>query len=188
MVTVCKTLCKNIQEFTDNIDEKVFLMKNKTLSISEGSKLLGVSTFTIRRYLKKNILQGELAQGRNGQEWRINRNSLMEYLNNNGNGKKSRKSVNAQPNNVLIDYGQLFKELQGAYYQIGGLKNQIENYERMLTAGDTEKQELNHKLSEITTEIDKRTLLVKRYKAVMITTSALSIIFLGFAIAGIILF
>jgi len=157
-------------------------MENKTFTIPEASKLLGLSTQSIRRYLKRNVLKGDLVKGRYGEEWHIYYESIKNLIGNNGKGKKGKNFSNVESQSILLDYGQqVNKELQSALIQLGVFQNKIENYERMLTAGETEKKELNERMN-------KKDILIGRLKLATIIASSAFVLTLALAIAVIMFF
>ena len=48
----------------------------KTFSVRESAEYLGVSTKTVRRYLKRGLLQHKITEGKHGPEIRILKRSL----------------------------------------------------------------------------------------------------------------
>jgi len=167
-------------------------MGKQTLTLKEASLLLKYSIYNTRRLFKAGKLQGIYDKGKNGAQIFIYRDSVIDYINGNGKGRKRKTFANSEANFILSNYEQVNKELQGALIQIGSLKNQVENYERMLTSGELEKRELDQnlnklsqRLNEANQEINKRNLLIKRYKIATVTASIISLIFLLFAVGGI---
>lgn len=58
------------------------------MNIDEAAKFLGVSTKTMRRYLKKGLVQGKIIEGEHGKEYEIEPVSLESFK-----VKKSEESI-----------------------------------------------------------------------------------------------
>lgn len=56
------------------------------MNIDEAAKVLGVSTKTLRGYIKKGVIEARLVEGKTGKEWNIETSSLEAFKKNKESG------------------------------------------------------------------------------------------------------
>jgi excisionase family DNA binding protein len=56
------------------------------MNIDEAAKALGVSTKTLRGYIKKGVIEARLVEGKTGKEWNIEPSSLEAFKENKESG------------------------------------------------------------------------------------------------------
>ena len=107
-------------------------MVGQSVSITEAARLLGVSSRTVRRYIKSGKIEAELVAGPFGQEYRIL--TLPREL------QKS-KPVDNTPGQTLSQAMDIIRELQekklALAAQLGAATERIRNLEsevKLLTA------------------------------------------------------
>lgn len=108
------------------------------LSINEASKLLGLSSRTIRRMVKSGKLLAKLVKGKKWLEYRFDEAYLKNYLAKNGNSldtfQNSVNSVNSNflnPDQIVLPKDFIFRYEQ-LLVRIGQLESIREEY-KMLT-------------------------------------------------------
>jgi len=115
-------------------------MVGQGLSISQAARLLGVSSRTVRRYIKSGKIQAELANGVFGQEYRI-----LELPPDLHKRKPVDNTPNQSPTQTPIQFIDIIRELQeknlGLAAQLGIATERIRNLENKVRLLTTVKQQ-----------------------------------------------
>jgi excisionase family DNA binding protein len=119
-------------------------MKNHSMSIAQAAKKLGVSTRTIRRYIKAGKIKSELIIGRFGAEYSINELPPNLFRKGDEDGKPDSNQYTGQtPSQSIGQALDIIRELQGKNLtlaaQLGAATERVRNLEnqvKLLTTAD----------------------------------------------------
>ena len=82
-----------------------------TVSVEEAAAALGISGQTVRRYIKRGQLRGELVIGPKGKEWRV-------HLEGAENLPVAQESNSVEESPGLLELAQLLREMHNTWQQV----------------------------------------------------------------------